>query len=315
MPSELELRPTKHLQLASGSQAIDADDAIVVSGSGPLPLIKDGEDLVPLLRQASNEELAPLVEYIVKKGGFTAQLQDTQRYKLNFSRDNHKAYADDISAEIQKFGGNTLWSHIFRKGHGKKYRKILKDVAKRCGVKTGLWDDTAEIENRVVLAVLGKAYEGMSERESRELLNTLEIHRVPGTPTVVGVAALQTAIQSSGFAPYKVAVIVANGMANSVLGHGLAFASNAGLVKGISVFAGPVGWALDGFVGSAIVAGPAYRVTIPCVVQVALIRKSMLQRKRARFRRIILALLAIAAGAVLALVLGRWLGLWFSTMH
>jgi len=45
-------------------------------------------------------------------------------------------------------------------------------------------------------------------------------------------AALQTAIQATGFAPYKLAVIVANGMANAVLGHGLAFAASAGLTKG-----------------------------------------------------------------------------------
>jgi uncharacterized protein YaaW (UPF0174 family) len=34
-------------------------------------------------------------------------------------------------------------------------------------------------------------------------------------------APLQVAIQAAGFAPYKLAVIVANGMASTVLGHGL----------------------------------------------------------------------------------------------
>jgi len=62
------------------------------------------------------------------------------------------------------------------------------------------------------------------------------------------------AIQAAGFAPYKMAVIVANGMANAVLGHGLAFAANAGLTKGIALFAGPVGWALDAIWGGTIIA-------------------------------------------------------------
>ena len=38
---------------------------LVASGTEPLPLIEDDEDLLPLLRQASNEELDPLVKYIV----------------------------------------------------------------------------------------------------------------------------------------------------------------------------------------------------------------------------------------------------------
>ncbi|MGA2859755.1 MAG: hypothetical protein ABSE40_23035 [Candidatus Sulfotelmatobacter sp.] len=82
-------------------------------------------------------------------------------------------------------------------------------------------------------------------------------------------------------------------------GHGLVFAANAGLTKGLALFAGPVGWALDALWGGMIAAGPAYRVTIPCVVQVALIRQSMLCRKRERKLRILrtvgmVALIALA---------------------
>jgi hypothetical protein len=68
-------------------------------------------------------------------------------------------------------------------------------------------------------------------------------------------------------------------------GHGLAFAANAGLTKGLALFAGPTGWALDAISGGVIVAGPAYRVTIPCVVQVAFIRQSMLRKQREERRR------------------------------
>jgi uncharacterized protein YaaW (UPF0174 family) len=315
MPSELELRPSQGIERPSGWQTAFNDDPIVISGTGPLPLIEDDHDLVPLLRQASNEELAPLVEYILKKGRATAQLDRTQTYKLHSPNGNHRAYADDIAAEIQKFGANTMWSHLFRKGRGKKYRKILKDVARRCGIKASFWDETGQIEDRVVLAVLGRAYESMTEAQRRELLNTLEIHRIPGTGALAGAAGLEVAIWSTGFVPYKAAVIVANGTANAVLGHGLAFAANAGLTKGMALFAGPIGLAFDALVGGAILAGPAYRVTIPCVVQVALIRKAMRQRRRVRFRRVLFRLLMAAFGTVLAVVIGRWLGTWLATLR
>ncbi len=295
MVSQLTRAETRGTTIASPvSQTVGA---LVPIGSGPLPLIEDDKDLVPLLRQASNEELDPLVKYIIEKGGVAAQLQRTQSYRQYSASGDHSKYADDIAAEIQKFGANTFWSHAFRKGHGKKYRRILRSVAKRCGVKARFWDETAEIEERVLGAVLNKSYERMTPEQRQELLDTLEINRLPGAGGPVTAGALQAAIQAAGFAPYKLAVIVANGMANAVLGHGLAFVANAGLTKAIALFAGPVGWALDTIWGGMIVAGPAYRVTLPCVVQVAFIRQSMLrkQQEERRHKLRVMAWLAVIA--------------------
>lgn len=82
------------------------------------------------------------------------------------------------------------------------------------------------------MAVLSKAYEGMTEEQRQEMLETLRIQKLPGGGGPVTVAAFQTAVQATGFAPYKLAVIVANGTANVVLGHGLAFAANRWSYKG-----------------------------------------------------------------------------------
>jgi hypothetical protein len=123
--------------MVNGSAEIKSADAIAIIGyveigASPknilslLPLIEDDEDLVPPLRQASNEELEPLVEYIIEKGGVTAQLHRTQRYKQYSGGGNHRMYADDIAAEIQKFGANTFFSQTIRGGRGIKYRKLLK---------------------------------------------------------------------------------------------------------------------------------------------------------------------------------------------
>lgn len=305
MPSDqVELRKSgiaRRETLIAKSDASSAGE-LVNTGTAPLPLIEDDKDLVPLLRQASNEELEPLVQYIVEKGGLTAQIQRTRLFKHHSSSGNHQMYADDIAAEIQKFGANTFGSW-FRDGRGKKYRKILKDVAKRCRVPAHYWNETVEIEERVLAAVLSKAYERMTDEQRREMLDSLEIHKLPGARAPITAGALQAAIQAGGFAPYKLAVIVANGTANAVLGHGLALATNAGITKGLAMCAGPIGWALDAIWGSVVLAGPAYRVTLPCVVQVALIRQSMLDRRRKRSLRILgiigiallIALTAIAA--------------------
>jgi uncharacterized protein YaaW (UPF0174 family) len=288
--------------------APDATSALIPSGTESLPLLEDDEDLLPLLRQASNDELAPLVQYIIQKGGVTAQLHRTQKYRQYSGSGDHSKYADDIAAEIQKFGANTLWSQGFRKGRGVKYAKILRKVAKRCGVKVGWWDETVEIEQGVLAEVLSKSYEKMTREQREELLATLKIQKLAGAGGPITAGALQAAIQATGFAPYKLAVIVANGTANAVLGHGLAFAANAGLTKAVALFAGPVGWAFDAVWGGVIAAGPAYRVTLPCVVQVALIRQSMLRKQeeeRLRKLRAVGMVALITLVCVVALLVAR----------
>jgi uncharacterized protein YaaW (UPF0174 family) len=216
-----------------------------------LPLIEDDKDLVPLLRQASNDDLDPLVKYIIEKGGTSAQLGRTERYRQYSPSGEHSKYADDIAAEIQRFGANTVRTATIRNGRGIKYRKILGQMAKRCGVKARLWDETAAMEERVLLAVLSKSYEGMTEERRQKLLATLKIQRLPS----VGGSDVAGDLQA-------------------------ALAANAGPLEGLAMFAGPIGWALDPTWGGLVVAGPAHRVTLPCVVQVALIRQSMVHRQR-----------------------------------
>jgi uncharacterized protein YaaW (UPF0174 family) len=255
MSDQLESRKSDIVEsderFSAVSPPISISEELASTRTERLAFIEDDEDLVPLLRQASNDELDPLVKYIIEKGGTSARLSRTQRYRLYSANDDHSKYADDIAAEIQRFGANTVRTAVVPNSRGINYRKILGQMAKRCGVKARFWDETAAIEERVLLAVLSKSYEGMTEEQRQKLLATLKIQRLPGVggPDVAG--ALQAA-----------------------------FAADTRFVKGLALFAGPIGWALDPTWGGLMVAGPAHRVTLPCVVQVALIRQSMVHRQR-----------------------------------
>jgi Ubiquinol-cytochrome C chaperone len=46
-------------------------------------------------------------------------------------------------------------------------------------------------------------------------------------------------------------------------------------MRSISAFAGPVGWAVTAIWTAFDLASPAYRVTVPCVVQLAYMRQKM----------------------------------------
>lgn len=83
---------------------------------------------------------------------------------------------------------------------------------------------------------------------------------------------MQGAIKAGGFMSYQIALIVANAVAKAVIGRGLTLAANAGLTRAMSVFAGPIGWAITGLWTAVDLAGPAYRITMPAVIQVAFLR-------------------------------------------
>ena len=78
---------------------------------------------------------------------------------------------------------------------------------------------------------------------------------------------------------YKVALIVANAIAKAILGRGLSLAANVGITRAIGIFAGPIGLILMGFWTAIDIAGPAYRVTIPAIIQIAFLRQVYLNKE------------------------------------
>jgi uncharacterized protein YaaW (UPF0174 family) len=259
-------------------------DDIAKRGLGPLPLIEE-DPLLELLNQATNEELSTLVEILCKKGGLTCQLDATASFRN--SHPHHKAYVRDITAEIQKFGANTLVSQIFRNGKGVAYQEIVSDVASKFGIKSS-GKSTKHIEQDIVAKFLHDAYEKMSPDQKKEMLLSLRISDRKLFLAPGGTEAMRIAIQHSGFAAYKGSVIVANAAAHQVLGHGLSFATNAALTKGISIFAGPIGLIFAAFLGCNAFAAPASRVTVPIVLQVAAIRAVHEYERETAWHRLVL---------------------------
>ncbi len=236
-----------------------------------LRLIEADDDLVPLLRGAPDDMLDPLVGYLTDdgQGRLAGQLSGTAAFQKHHPA--HGRYADEIAAELQKFGGNTL-ANVARLGRGVRYAEIARDVAGKLGVDLGSDAPLALVEERVLFKILEQAWPRMDDRERHELLDTIGAEYSGALPQALPLAVLQVAIQASGFAFYKLALVVANGVARAVLGRGLTLAANAALSRSIAIATGPIGWAVTALWTAVDLAGPAFRVTIPCVVQVATIR-------------------------------------------
>ncbi len=224
------------------------------------------------LANADEDDLKILVDYLIhdKDGDLrlTEELTSNPNYKAN--PDHPSVFWKDIAAELQCYGANTL-ATMFRGGEGVLYREVLCDVCDKMNVNYNSKSSIDIIEMNLLQKILIDSIENMDDEQMKALISSLDINLNHLTKQAV-IAAIQGLILKNGFAPYKLAVIIANAVAKALLGRGVAVAGNAALTKAIAVFAGPIGWALNGLWIAVDIAGPAYRVTVPAVVQVAYMR-------------------------------------------
>ena len=231
------------------------------------------------LSGCDNEDLAILVDYLSRGRNGTFRITQqliTEPQFINCDGEYHKVWYL-IAGELQLFGADTLVS-FFRGGEGVLYQEILSDVCKKLKVVSPATENVLEMEKALFLKIAGDSLKKMSDAEKRELAASLNIHIT--RLTAVGLrAALQAGIRMGGISSYQLALIIANNTARIILGRGLSQAANAGLARSLALFAGPVGWIITGLLSILTLSGPAYRVTIPSVIQVAFMRLKYLEKK------------------------------------
>lgn len=229
------------------------------------------------LQDQENVNLEVLVKLLIYdkdgKKRYAEELSKSSKY-INY-QPNHQNYWELIAAEYKKFGGNSLFN-IFRDS-GVSYEEILKDVCGKMKVKFPKDTKVADIEQKLLLKIMEDTFDQMSDIEREEFLRDLNIDTTNFTKQATMIA-MQSAIRGSGFMAYQFAVVVANMIAKQLLGHGLKFAANAGIVRAIGVLAGPFALAATGIWTLIDLSGPAYRVTIPATVYIAALRQAELNK-------------------------------------
>jgi uncharacterized protein YaaW (UPF0174 family) len=232
---------------------------------------REDEDL-NFLKDCSNEELDIIFSILIKDEDgnprVTEEITANDRYKAN--QLDHSKYWDLIAAELQCFGANSF-ATMLRGGKGVTYRELLVDVCDNMKVNYNKKSSVEIIESNLLMKILTDSIADMSPEQIRDLVEELGVKTTDFSKQAV-IAALQVGARLSGFMVFKIAVIVANAIAKAILGRGLTFAAGATLTRSVGIAIGPVGWAVTAMWTMIDIAGPAYRVTIPCVVQVACLR-------------------------------------------
>jgi uncharacterized protein YaaW (UPF0174 family) len=256
--------------------------------------MKKPDDLMKLLQVSDVDDLNVLVDYVTNKGNGRLMLDSDVCKSLIACRDK-KSYdwwdRFRLAEEICNFGGNTIantYRTIRHKAFGTfldkvlpdsppslHYGEIVKDVASHMKVNFNKSDDLIVIEDGLLKKILRDAFEKMTPQERQQVLDDLGVTDFSLLGPAASVAALMAG-KMAGFATFKIALIVANAVARSILGKGLSFATNRLITKSIGAVLGPVGWVVTGLWTLADLASPAYRVTVPCVVQIAYMRQKAL---------------------------------------
>ncbi|HYQ23047.1 hypothetical protein [Stenotrophomonas sp.] len=258
--------------------------------------IRATNDLGVILAEADAEDLDILVDYITDRGAGRLTL-DSAMCRILVNAKEKQNYGSTeralIAQEILEFGGNTV-SNAFRKARGMfagsfldsvlpnaaptiAYSEIVNDVASHLGVKMPTGSAVADVELVIIRKILGKAVEKMSDEEKQTIADELGLGSLPKGPGALALL-IQTA-RLGGFATYKVVTIVAHAVAKAILGRGLSFGAGAIITKGVSVALGPIGWAVTAVWTLADLSSPAYRVTVPAVIQIAYMRNKIIAKK------------------------------------
>ncbi|WGE66699.1 DUF3944 domain-containing protein [Actinobacillus equuli subsp. haemolyticus] len=225
------------------------------------------------LGEMSSKELEPLVEILTKdkdgKTRYTENLTKHPKYKQYYP--DHSKYWEVIGEEIQKFGGNSITNFVRKSGVA--YKTILQDVSDKLSIKYEKSATTMQIEEAVLLRLIEQSLDKMSNDEKAHLAREIGVNNLGVISKSALLSAFQTIFKLGGFKSYQITLIIANAVLRAIIGRGLTFAGNAALTRSIAVFAGPIGWTITGAFTTIDLAGPAFRVTIPIVVQIALLRK------------------------------------------
>ncbi|EPJ4369166.1 YaaW family protein, partial [Providencia stuartii] len=161
-----------------------------------------------------------------------------------------------------------------RGNKGVLYREILLDVCKKLKVNFNPKSDIETLEMNLLMTVMEKSLDKLSEEELRTLSHDLQLNLTNPTPQLVMIA-LQAAVRTSGFAALEIATVAAMSiieLLGGVATWGTIFVAN----RALSFLAGPIGLTLTSAWLIADIAGPAYRVTIPACIIVAYLRQKSL---------------------------------------
>jgi len=183
--------------------------------------------------------------------------------------------ADALVDEVCLDGANTIAS-IFRGWEGVAYEEIVRDVAKTLKVSCGDRDSHPKVERKILDHLFREHYSQASEEERDKLDSILQTSGLKQASWSTGGVLLTAALTALG-----------QEAAKQVVKQALRVVAGGSAAR-IATFAVPILGAAMAALTVADLAGPAFRKTVPTVIDVAILRvefddaRKGLPKKRSR---------------------------------
>lgn len=217
------------------------------------------------LKECSNEQIKLLADFIIYdtdgKKRITEEISNTKEFQLYYPN-NMLALLPSIINELQLFGGNSIANSVRK--HGVSYRTILEDVCDLLKVNYQKNIPTDLLEQYLLQKVLVMSVDKMSENDihhisekltKEELKNQIGLLKA-GSPLFIKLTTM----------------IIGNLAVKYGLKQAAGFVAKFAGGRMFALLTGPVGWIIAGVWTAVDIAGPAYRVTVPCTLTIAYLR-------------------------------------------
>lgn len=226
------------------------------------------------LQYCSNDELKTLCDTLTHDNNgevrLSEQLTDNDVYLCCYP-DNMKGMWQEVAAELQRFGGNTF-ANIFRGGVGASYESILRDVCKKMKVRIPSCSTVEENEIALLTKYCEETIGSMDIDLLRELSFEIGIKPQSYNKQIVAAVILVALRRDGGKVLAPVIYYIGTNITRILIGRGVYLATAGVLGRAAAALTGPIGWALTAGWLAFDIASPAYRVTVPAVIQVACMR-------------------------------------------
>ncbi|MBD5271689.1 MAG: DUF3944 domain-containing protein [Bacteroides sp.] len=226
------------------------------------------------LQFCPNEDLRDLCDILTHNQHgeirINEQLTNTHSYRIHYP-DNMNGMWEEVAMELQRFGGNTF-ANLFRGGMGADYLTILKEVCRKYNVAFGEGDSVSNLEMGLLTKVCVQIISNMNDNELRELSEMLGMDSDPIAPEDLITSVINT-LDNRENEIFGYLLSYWGGNLTRILNkRGVIFSAKAILGRSFGFLMGSMGRTLIGGCLMADLAGPAYRVTIPAVIQIAVMR-------------------------------------------
>lgn len=230
-------------------------------------VVPRNRELSDLLSRASSEDLNVLADLITDFGRGRVALNDLRKRHILMHQEMEdlQAISETLAFEICAYGGNTIVNTLRKEGV--PYHELATDVSRKLGGKPSKELDVFAIEDVAIAAAVDFKADGnlvALPRKADDLANVLK----PLIAAMVSSAGTLTGIAMSG-------------------GTSGLFAAAGGRVSALA--AGPVGILAATAAAALQAASPAYRITVPAVLQIAKIRRLQFDTDLTTYRRALLA--------------------------